>query len=173
MSNYLVLFDSVKEVLDLNASLSFVRLVFDKRMLKELFSIRSLVVVLHQNRLYKVLELRTPPLRLESRRRVSRNQEQGSHGMHVAQRRLSFGHFKGGNSQAPQVGSVVIGGIRIFIAGNHLRGHPIRRSDERISPADGSIQLGADTKIHQFDFGIVGQKDVLAFNISMDDFASM
>lgn len=42
----------------------------------------------------------------------------------------------------------VISGIGIFIAGNDLGGHPVRRSNEGVSPAHCSVQLSADTKIH-------------------------
>lgn len=42
----------------------------------------------------------------------------------------------------------VVSGIRVFITGNDLRGHPVRRSDEGVPPAHRSVQLGADTKIH-------------------------
>lgn len=42
----------------------------------------------------------------------------------------------------------VVSGIWIFIAGNDLGGHPVRRSNEGVSPAHRSVQLSADTKIH-------------------------
>lgn len=42
----------------------------------------------------------------------------------------------------------VISRIGIFIAGDDLRGHPVRRSNEGVSPAHRSVQLGTDTKIH-------------------------
>lgn len=42
----------------------------------------------------------------------------------------------------------VISGIGIFITGNDLGGHPVRRSNEGVSPAHRSVQLSADTKIH-------------------------
>lgn len=42
----------------------------------------------------------------------------------------------------------VVSGIGIFIAGNDLGGHPVRRSNEGVSPAHRSVQLSTDTKIH-------------------------
>lgn len=50
--------------------------------------------------------------------------------------RCSFGYLE------------VVSGIGILIAGNDLRGHPVRRSNEGVSPAHRSVQLSTDTKVH-------------------------
>lgn len=42
----------------------------------------------------------------------------------------------------------VVSGIGIFITGYDLGSHPVRRSNEGVSPAHRSVQLSADTKIH-------------------------
>ena len=70
-------------------------------MFEELVSVRSLVVILHQHRLYEVLELAAPSLGLESWRGVSDTnidlvkifllrvisspwyEEQSTHGVHI------------------------------------------------------------------------------------------
>ena len=78
--------------------LSLIGLVFDEGVLEEVVGVGPLVVVLDQHGLDEVLELGAPPLGLESGRWVSRDQEQGSHGMHVAQRGLGLGHFQGGDA---------------------------------------------------------------------------
>ena len=49
--------------------------------------------------------------------------------------------------------------------------HPVRRSDECVPPADGSVQLGADPEVDQLHLSVVRQQNVLAFNITMDHFA--
>ena len=38
---------------------------------------------------------------------------------------------------------------------------PVRSSNERISSSDRSIELSGNTEIHQFHFGIFGEKNVL------------
>lgn len=43
---------------------------------------------------------------------------------------------------------VVVSSIRVFVTGDDLRSHPVRRSNEGVSAADGSIQLSADAKVH-------------------------
>ena len=76
--------DSIKEILDLYARLSFIWLILDIWVLEELFSVGPLMIVLDKYSFNKVLKLGTPPLGLQSRRRISRDQEQGTHGVHVA-----------------------------------------------------------------------------------------
>ena len=118
---YLVLFHSVEKIFHLDSHLALIRLVPDERVLEELVCVRPLVVVLHQDGLDEVLELGIPPLGLESRRGISRDQEERPHRMHVAQRRLSLGHLQRRDAQAPQVGAVVIGGIRVLITSDDLK----------------------------------------------------
>lgn len=43
---------------------------------------------------------------------------------------------------------VVVGGVRVLIAGDDLWGHPVRRPDEGVPPAHRPIQLSADAKVH-------------------------
>lgn len=71
------LFTTIDVVLQLYSDLPFRRLVPYKRMLEELFRVRSLMVILHQHRLDKSVKLLRPLLRFEPRRRIAGNQEQG------------------------------------------------------------------------------------------------
>lgn len=43
---------------------------------------------------------------------------------------------------------VVVGGVWVFITGDDLRRHPVRRPNEGVPPADGPVQLSADTEVH-------------------------
>merc|ERR1719189_3001214 len=58
----LVLLNPVQVILQLYPHLPLCRLVPHKWMLEKLVSVGSLMIVLHQHGLYKVLELATPPL---------------------------------------------------------------------------------------------------------------
>lgn len=135
-------------ILELDANLPFSRLVTDERMLQQMLRVRTLVVILDQHRLDKAVELFGPLLRLETRRRITWDEEESPHGMHVAQRRLGLGHLEGRDTQTPQIASVVVRGFGIVLASNHFRRHPVRCSNKRVATADRSVQLGADTEIH-------------------------
>ncbi|RNA12433.1 hypothetical protein BpHYR1_037969 [Brachionus plicatilis] len=95
--------------------------------------------------------------------------------MHVAQRRLTLGHFNGRNSQGPQVATVIIGGIRILVTCNHLRRHPIRKKNKFITPINVFLlpMLSRDAKVDQFDIGIVSEKNILALDVSVNDFVGV
>lgn len=43
---------------------------------------------------------------------------------------------------------VVISGVGVLVTGDDFRRHPVRRADKGVPAADGSVQLGADSKIH-------------------------
>jgi len=137
----------VNVVLELDADLPFGRLVADERMLEQVLGVRTLVVILDQNRLDEILELFGPFLRLETGRRIAWDQEEGPHGVHVAQRRLTLGHLQGRDAQTPQIAAIVVSRLRVVLAGDHLGGHPVRRSDERVAATDRPVQLGAHTEI--------------------------
>ncbi len=79
----------------------------------------------YQNCFDEVLELGVPPFGLEPRGRVSGDEEEGSHRVHVAERRLGLGHLQGGDAQAPEVRPVVVGGVGVFVAGNDLKGNAV------------------------------------------------
>jgi hypothetical protein len=51
--------------------------------------------------------------------------------------------------------------------------HPVWRSDERVSSPDGSVQLSADSEVDELDLGVVGQQNVLAFDVAMNDLAGV
>ena len=59
-----MLFDSIQKIFDLYPCLSLIWLVFDERVFEEIVGVGTLVVVLHQHRFDKVLELGAPPLGL-------------------------------------------------------------------------------------------------------------
>lgn len=42
----------------------------------------------------------------------------------------------------------VVRGVRVLIAGDDLRGHPVRCPDERVPSPHRPVQLGAHTKVH-------------------------
>lgn len=144
----LVFLASIDVVLELNANLPFCGLVADERMLQQMLRVRTLVIILDQDGFDEAVELFSPFLRLEAGRRIARNQEQSSHRMHVAQRRLGLGHFQCRDSQTPQIATIVIGSLRIVLTRNHLRRHPVGRTDESITTSDRSVQLSANTEIH-------------------------
>lgn len=114
-----------------------------------------------------------PLLRLEPRWWITWDQEQCSHRMKVAKWRLRLGHFQGGDTERPQVTSVVVGRVGILVAGNYLRCHPIGRADKRIPSADRSIQLCAHAKVDQLDFGIVREQYVLSLNVPVNDLVTV
>ena len=60
------------------------------------------------------------------------DEKEGAHGMHVAEGRLRLGHLDGGDAEAPEVAPVVVRGVGVLVARDHLRGHPVRRPDEGI-----------------------------------------
>lgn len=61
-------------------------LVPNEGVLEQLLRVGALLVVLHQHRLNEALELLGPLAGLEPGRRVSRDEEQRPHRVHVAQR---------------------------------------------------------------------------------------
>jgi hypothetical protein len=61
---------------------------------------------------------------------VPRYKEERPHGMHIAEGRLRLRHLYGGDAQAPEVAPVVVRGVRILVARNHLWGHPIGSADK-------------------------------------------
>lgn len=138
----------VNVVLELDANLPFGRLVANEWMLEQMLCVRALVIILDQHCLNEILELFGPFLRLEARRRIARDQKEGAHRVHVAQRRLTFGHLEGRDAQAPQITSIVVSRLRVVLAGNHFGRHPVRRPNERVAAANRPIQLGTYTKIH-------------------------
>ena len=112
---------AVDQILDSDLGLSLVRLISHEGVLQELVCVGPLVVVLDEHGLDEVLELGAPPLRLESRRRVPGDEEEGTHGMHVAERRLGFRHLQRCDPQAPEIRSVVIRRVGVLVARNDLR----------------------------------------------------
>ena len=60
------------------------------------------------------------------------DEEEGPHGVHVAQRRLGLRHLDSRDPQRPEVGPVVVGRVGVLVAGDHLRRHPVRSSDKRV-----------------------------------------
>ena len=56
---------------------------------------------------------------------------------------------------------------------NYLRCHPVGRPNESVPSSDGAVELSTDSKVDQLDLGVVGQQNVLAFDITVDDLASM
>ena len=93
------------------------------------------------------MELFGPFFGLEAGRRVARNEEEGAHGVHVAERRLRLGHLERRDAQTPQIAAVVVGGLRVVLAGDHLGRHPVRRPDERVAPPDRPVQLRRHAEI--------------------------
>jgi hypothetical protein len=55
----------------------------------------------------------------------------------------------------------------------YLWRHPVWRSDERVSSPDSSVQLSADSEVDELDLGVVGQQNVLAFDVAMNDLAGV
>lgn len=70
------LFTAINVILKLYSDLSFCRLVPYKWMFKELFRIRSLMIILYQHRFNKSVKLFSPFFRLEPWRWITRNQKQ-------------------------------------------------------------------------------------------------
>lgn len=70
------LFTAVNVIFKLYSDLSFRRLVPYKRMFKELFRIRSLMIILYQHRFDKSVKFFGPLFRLEPWRWITRNQKQ-------------------------------------------------------------------------------------------------
>lgn len=88
-----------------------------------------------------------PLLWLQSRWRISGNEEQSSHWVEITQRRLGLSHFKSCDPQRPQVTSVVICGIWVLITRDHFRCHPVGCTNESVAPSNCTIQLCTHTKI--------------------------
>lgn len=139
---------TINVVLELDADLPFCWLVADERMLEQMLRVRTLVVILDEDRFDEILKLFGPFFRLETRRRIAGNEKKGSHRMHVAQRWLTLGHFKGRDAQTPQIAAIVVRRLRIVFAGNHFGSHPVRCSDERVAPANRPVQLSTHTEIN-------------------------
>lgn len=47
------------------------------------------------------------------------------------------------------------------------------RSDKSVSPSNRTIELCRDSEIYELHLGVVGQQDVLAFDIAMYDFIAV
>jgi len=110
---------------------------------EQLIRRRSLCRVLREALVYEADESRSPFLGLlQSGWRVSRDQKEGSHGMHTTERRFSFCNLNGSDAQGPLITPVVVGGGRVLITRNHLRGHPVRCANEGVTLANGPVQLG-------------------------------
>ena len=62
---------------------------------------------------------------------------------------------------------------RVILLTTYLWSHPIWCSDECVPPSDGSVELCTDTEVDQFDLSIVRQENILAFDVSVYDFAGM
>ena len=43
---------------------------------------------------------------------------------------------------------VIVGGVRVLVTGNDLRGHPVWGAYERIPPPHGPVQLGTHPEVH-------------------------
>lgn len=89
-----------------------------------------------------------PLFTFETRRRIPRDEEERPHRMQFAERGLRFGHFERGDTQRPEVASIVVRRVRILIASDYLRCHPIRSTDECVTSADRAVQLGRNAEIH-------------------------
>ena len=74
----------------------------------------------HQNSFDEVLKLWAPAFWLQPRRRVSGDEEEGAHGVHVAERRLRLRHLEGRDAETPQVGAIVVRRVGVLVAGNDL-----------------------------------------------------
>lgn len=70
------------------------------------------------------------------------NKEQCPHRMQVAERRLALGHLERRDAERPQVGAVVVRGVGVLVARDHLGRHPVRGADECVPSTDGPVQLG-------------------------------
>jgi hypothetical protein len=69
-------------------------------------------------------------------RYIPGNKEERAHGVHVAKGRLSLGHLDGGDAEAPEVAPVVVRGVWVLVAGDHLGGHPVGRPDKSVPAQD-------------------------------------
>ena len=74
----------------------------------------------HQNSFDEVLKLWAPAFWLQPRRRVSGDEEEGAHGVHVAERRLRLRHLEGRDAETPQVGAIVVRSVGVLVTGNDL-----------------------------------------------------
>jgi hypothetical protein len=69
-------------------------------------------------------------------RYIPGDKEERAHGVHVAEGRLRLGHLDGGDAEAPEVAPVVVRGVRVLVAGDHLRRHPVGRPDKGVPEQD-------------------------------------
>ncbi len=69
-------------------------------------------------------------------RYIPGDKEERAHGMHVAEGRLRLGHLDGSDAEAPEVAPVVVRGVRVLVAGDHLGGHPVGRPDKGVPEQD-------------------------------------
>jgi hypothetical protein len=137
----------VDVVLELYPHLPLSWLVPNEGVLQQLLRVRPLVIVFDQHSLNEAVELLGPFFRPQPGRRIPGNQEKGSHGMQVAEGWLGLCHLQGSDAQRPQIRPIVVGGVRVLLAGNDFGSHPIRGANEGISPANCTIQLSTDTKV--------------------------
>ena len=78
------------------------------------------------------------------------------HRMQLGIGRLASSKLNSGNTQAPYISFVVVSALL-----DHLRRHPIWRSDKRIFLGrQCARELPGDTKIGQFDFASRRKKDI-------------
>ena len=161
---------SVDVIAQLHADLSFSRLVLDVGVLQQLFRVQTTRVVLQKAGLDEAVELLRPLARLEPRCWVAGDEEEGPHRVHVAQGRLPFCHLNRRDPQRPQVAAVVIRRPRFLVTGDHLRGHPVRRANERVALPDCPVKLRTDAKVDKFHLCVICQQHILPLDVTVDDF---
>jgi hypothetical protein len=79
----------------------------------------------------------------------------------LSEGRFPFGHFDGGDAQAPHIRLGVVSRLS-----DDFRSHPKRRTDERV--AEGVCQLGCNAKVGKLDFAGSGKEDVRSLDVTMN-----
>lgn len=86
---------------------------------------------------------------------------------------MRFGHLDCGDAKGPEVATIVVLGVGVFVAGDHLGRHPVGRADEGVPAADGLVEASAHAEIDELHLGIVGEEHVLPLDVAMDDLAGV
>mmetsp|Transcript_2496 Transcript_2496/g.5942 ORF Transcript_2496/g.5942 Transcript_2496/m.5942 type:complete len:216 (-) Transcript_2496:307-954(-) len=133
-------------------------------MLHQLCSVWPLRWVFLQGHGQEVAKLRRPLGRiLHCGGRLGTNPEHGPHDCLVAVGRLPIAHFDGCDADRPDVCLEII-----WLTVQHLGAHPQRCSDGRPSTL-AILELRRHAKVGHSNFTLLGQKNICAFDVSMDD----
>lgn len=131
-------------------------------MSQELLSCRSSIIVLGQALGDEILKL-LAEIALQPWGSVLGDVEEDFHGVNVAQRWFTIGHFHRRDAQRPNISLETVA-----ILLNDFWGHPKGRSDKGVPLRLDIGQLRSDTEVSEFDLASLGKEDIGGLDISVD-----